>query len=163
MGTAGVNLREIFQEHLRGLRVLGTLTTCENTCSNSRPEPRFVVEGVGPAAKRMRKDPPRTSAEAERNTRAKNPTPTPTKIVPDAENFAVQWYGMLLACPAHERQALLVHNAFMRWRGVGSLIAERDALRQALTRVLTWAPKSTEAACEQDFEFARNTLAKPRT
>jgi hypothetical protein len=60
--------------------------------------------------------------------RPKNPTPA--KIVPDGENYAVQWYGMLLACPEHERQALLVHNAFMRWRGVGSLIAERDALRK---------------------------------
>jgi hypothetical protein len=106
-----------------------------------RPEPRFVVEGAGPAPKRK--------------------NPTPAKIVPDGENYAVQWYGMLLACPEHERQALLVHNAFMRWRGVGSLIAERDMLKQALTRVLIWAPKSTEAACEQDFEFARKTLAKP--
>jgi hypothetical protein len=74
-----------------------------------RPEPRFVVEGAGPAPKRK--------------------NPTPAKIVPDGENYAVQWYGMLLACPEHERQALLVHNALMRWRGVGSLIAERDALK----------------------------------
>jgi hypothetical protein len=73
------------------------------------PEPRFVVEGAGPAPKRK--------------------NPTPAKIVPDGENYAVQWYGMLLACPEHERQALLVHNALMRWRGVGSLIAERDALK----------------------------------
>ena len=46
------------------------------------------------------------------------------------------------------------------------LTAERDEARaraeglaEALTRVLMWAPRSTEAACEQDYEVARAALA----
>ena len=49
---------------------------------------------------------------------------------------------------------------------VERLTAERDEARaraeglaEALTRVLMWAPRSTEAACEQDYEVARAALA----
>lgn len=40
------------------------------------------------------------------------------------------------------------------------LIAAAPELWEALTRVLMWAPKSTEAACEQDYEFARALLSR---
>jgi hypothetical protein len=40
------------------------------------------------------------------------------------------------------------------------LKAERDRLREALTRVLMWEPRSTEAACKQDYQFARAELER---
>lgn len=39
------------------------------------------------------------------------------------------------------------------------LEAENARLREALVRMLMWQPRSTEAACEQDYEFARSVVA----
>jgi len=40
------------------------------------------------------------------------------------------------------------------------LCAAAPELYAALVRVLMWEPKSTEAACEQDYAFARAALGK---
>ena len=42
------------------------------------------------------------------------------------------------------------------------LIAAAPELLEALLRVLMWAPRSTEAACEQDYAAARAAIAKAR-
>ena len=59
-----------------------------------------------------------------------------------------------------------IENALSLEAEVERLTAERDEARaraeglaEALTRVLMWAPRSTEAACEQDYEVARAALA----
>lgn len=40
------------------------------------------------------------------------------------------------------------------------LMAAAPDLYEALVRVLMWEPRSTEAACEQDYRFAADVLAR---
>jgi hypothetical protein len=42
------------------------------------------------------------------------------------------------------------------------LMAEAPKLLEALVRVLMWQPQSTEAACEQDYAFARKVVMRAR-
>lgn len=42
------------------------------------------------------------------------------------------------------------------------LMAEAPELLEALVRVLMWQPQSTEAACKQDYAFARKVLMRAR-
>lgn len=45
-------------------------------------------------------------------------------------------------------------------RDFSALRKEHDELLQALIRVTMWEPRSTEAACQQDYAFAASVLKK---
>ena len=96
-----------------------------------------------------------------RAPRAKKPVPV--LIFRDDTNRAISFAERIDVMSQEAKNTIMGHGQLNLAAGIRSLVAERDNLKQALTRVLMWAPRSTEAACEQDFEFARKTLANSRT
>ena len=97
----------------------------------------------------------------------------------DRDAIASDWRAVMGDLDAARRKVETEAELMAKLRDAPDLIRERDELRcqverltaerdeararaeglaEALTRVLMWAPRSTEAACEQDYEVARAAL-----